>query len=305
MITNRLKKIVNPYEYDSCKLSQNEFIGREKDVEKLELILNEYIETFKLNNLVINGEKSIGKSTLLNRYEQVLRDYGFVTYSKELLRNYTEDYNEFEFFKELISDIFYRFAPVDNTCLDSLQQEIWYTLTEQNMSHSSTFLQREINFATLYANKINNYNVKFSEKSIETDIEKIIDTLTSAELGYNGLAILIDEFQELNNNLFLLDTLRKLSENLSCLIIIGAGLPSIVSSSSFEKFNRSSTSINLQPLDKYEILDLIYKPIEVKAKLSRFEVQSCIDKKVVHEIINKTDGNPHHIKGCDCKKSLS
>ena len=283
MIADKLRAMLNPYDYDNYKLEQNEFVGREGYIENLELILEDYKKTTKLKNIVINGEKSIGKSTLLNRFDQILRDYNFVTYYKELPRNASDQYNEFDFFKELITDLYDRFAPIENTCLDVKQQDIWYSLTEHSLDHKTSYLERKISFATQYANKLKKLDVKFSDKSMEKDIERIINALTSSELEYIGLAILIDEFQELNHNTILLDTLRKLSENLVGLIIIGAGLPSIVSSPNFEKFNRTAVNINLRPLEQKEILELIYKPIEVKAKLSRFEVQSCFDPRTIHE----------------------
>lgn len=296
MSNEKLRKMLNPYDFNNYKLDQNEFVGREGHIENLALILEDYNKTTKLKNIVINGEKSIGKSTLLNRFDQILRDYNFVTYYKELPRNASNEYDEFDFFKELISDLYYRFAPIEKSCLDVIQQDIWNSLTEHNLNHKSSYLEREINFATQYSNKIKKLDVKFSDKAIEKDMEKIIDALTSNELEYLGFAILIDEFQELSNNTILLDTLRKLSENLTGLIIIGAGLPSLVSNPNFEKFNRTAVNINLKPLKEKEILDLIYKPIETKGKLSRFEIQNCFDARTVHEIVDKSGGNPHHIR---------
>ena len=95
MIVDKLRSMLNPYDYDNYRLDQKEFVGREEYIENLELIIEDYKKTTKLKNLVINGEKSIGKSTLLNRFDQILRDYNFVTYYKELPRNAPGQYKSY------------------------------------------------------------------------------------------------------------------------------------------------------------------------------------------------------------------
>jgi hypothetical protein len=279
MIIETLKQISNPYDYSTHRLEERDFIGREEYISRIRLILEEYLETAKLKNIIINGEKSIGKSSLLNRYKQILQDYNFIQYEVELSRDTLDPIDEFDFFKEFFDYLIEEYAPIEDSWLDAIQQEIWFDLTNSEFSHDSSLTERKIRFATQYADKKKGFDVKLSYKSLEKDFQNIMDALMSKNLEFSGLAILIDEFQELSQNLFIVDTLRQLSEseNVIGLLIIGAGLPVIFNNSSFEKFNRTSVIINLNKLKEEEILDLICKPIEKKATISRYEAQRCFD----------------------------
>jgi hypothetical protein len=296
MKVNELRELLNPYDYCTHRIAEKEFVGRKKHIEDFRLILDDYQQTTKFKNLIINGEKSIGKSTLANRFKQILQDYNIITYEVELSKDPNNRIDEFDFFKEFFGYIFENFSPIENTCLDARQQEIWYSLTGYKLEHDSNFIERKINFATQYSNRKKGISEKISIHSLKRDFERVVDAITSKDFEYCGIAILIDEFQELSKNLDLIDTLRILSEDVMGLMIIGTGLPITINNPSFEKFCRTAYITDLNKLSENEILDLIFKPLEIKLKCNRYQVQQFFDGMTLQEIILRCDGNPLHIR---------
>ncbi len=296
MYAEKIKSISNPYDYSTHRLNSSQFIGREKHIDNLVLMLEEFKKTSRAKNVLISGDKSIGKSSLLYRFEQKLLDYNFFTYNIELSKDKSSKTDEFDFFKELFNTIFEKFSPIEDTCLDSVQQEIWYSLTSHNLDHKSSFLERKLGFASQYANRKKGIDEKLSIKILEKDFKNLIEALILCDCDIYGIAILIDEFQELDRNSDLIDILRQLTEIIPEILIIGCGLPNLLDNPSFEKFCRTSALINLHGLEKKEILNLIYKPLEISSKLSRFEVQQYFATNTIQDVVERSGGNPLHIR---------
>jgi len=296
MKPENLKEMANPYFPEKSKLSSRKFVGREDEIIKLKAILEDYKRTSNLRNIIISGEKSIGKSCLLNRYKQILQDYNFVVYDVPMFRHPSIAIDEFDFFKDLIGEMFGKYAPPEGDFFDEMQSEIWFSLTSDKYEHESNFITRKITFATQYANRKKGTDETLSYKIIEKDFEMILDELISPQMEIDGLAILIDEFQELSRNPLILEILRKLSEELPGLIVVGAGLPPFLENSIFEKFIRTSTLTNLKGMERDEILDLIFKPLEESGSFSRYEMAQWFDSESIHEIVERSGGNPMHVK---------
>lgn len=296
MIPQRIKELPDPYFPVTPLLSTNEFVGREDEITQLQLILEEYEKSGRTKNLTVTGEKSIGKSTLLHRFLQILQDNNFIVYETELTRDPSIEIDEFEFFKEIIDELFQKYAPPDGAFLDIQQSEIWFSLTSGNYEHKSNFNDRMITFATQYSNRKKGIPEKLSNKQLLHDFEIILNSLISIEMDFNGFVILVDEFQELTRNVAILETLRILSERLTSLIIIGAGLPTYLDNPIFEKFSRTSETLNLTSMKSNEIIELICKPLELNHSYSRHEVMGWFDGPSVYEIVHRSVGNPLHIK---------
>ena len=301
MIPPKIKDLPNPYFPMTPQLSTNEFVGREDEITQLQSTLEEYRKTFRTKNLTITGEKSIGKSTLLHRFLQILQDNNFIVYETELARDPSIEIDEFEFFKEIIDELFQKYAMPDGAFLDVEQSEIWFSLTSGDYTHKSTFNERKLAFATQYSNRKKGNSEKLSYKQLQHDFEIILDSLISIEMDCQGFVILIDEFQELSRNTVILETLRILSEKLTSLIIIGAGLPTYLDNPIFEKFSRTSEIINLTSLKYNEIIELICRPLEQNKLYSRHEVMGWFHGPSINEIIHRSIGNPQHIKILCCK----
>ena len=296
MDLDNIKKIPNPYESITTNLNQYEFIGRQREIKVLQNILEDYKKTYKLKNILINGEKSIGKSSLMNRYKQILNDYKFEVFEYELPIDPTVHIDEFVFFKELINQLFIKYSEPEGSFFDARQSEIWFHLVSDKYQHDSNVIERELQFATTYSNKMNGIDEILSVNQLLEDFKKIFDKLLLNEMEVFGLAILIDEFQELQKNSTLLNILRIISEQLTGIMIIGAGLPTYLNNPSFEKFSRTSKTIILNSMDKNEILEMIYQPLQKCTNLSRYESKQLFEVKSVYEIINRSVGNPLHIR---------
>ena len=205
MIPAEIRERPNPYLPTTPKIGSREFVGREDEIRKLQSLLDEYKRTLRLRNVIITGEKSIGKSSLLYRYKQILEGNNFIVYEVELSRESSIEIDEFEFFKDLITELFNKYAPPDGAFFDVEQSEIWFSLTCDKYEHSSDFKKRRIGFPSRYANRKKRVTEKLSYKEMERDFEEILNQLISSEMEIEGLAIVVDEFQELSRNLLIVD----------------------------------------------------------------------------------------------------
>ncbi len=296
MIPESIRKLPNPYFPIIHRLDPKQFIGRETALEKLNAALEEYRKTYKLKNLVVTGEKSIGKSTLLHRYKQILEDYNFIVYETELPRDTSVEINAFEFFKDLINELFLKYTEEDCNFFDTFQSQIWFSLTSGAYEDpSSSFLDRKLAFATQYSNYKKGINEKISAKTMLNDFNIILQQIKSPGMESAGLAILIDEFQELARNVLILDIMRQLSEQINGLIIIGAGLPTFLDNAIFEKFIRTSETITLSRMSIKERFDLVFNPLESYGKYTRWEISEWFDWYSLLQVIMRSGGNPLHI----------
>ena len=106
-VIEKLKKeIKNPYKpYQKTNISTDLFIGRRIELEVMYQFLNDFHNTNILdNNVIIFGDKSVGKSTLLKRFESILEGT-FETIYLELDKADVEDNREF--YEKIITEILY------------------------------------------------------------------------------------------------------------------------------------------------------------------------------------------------------
>ncbi len=292
-----LRTIANPYKPENeIILSGKQFIGREQELLLIDTLIREYHETGKLENILLVGVKTIGKTVLLEQFEQKLSS-SFAIYHKELSKQEPQDITEF--FVSLIDELINQFAEnySANTDLekDSIfepkQVEIWKSLIYQG-EHGSKFINRKLTLATTFSKR-----ESAREESILKDMRFVVDSLRGADLDVNGLVIVIDEFQELRNNGRLLEILTRLTREISNLTVIGAGLPLILDDvDTFEKFSRASRLIELRKFDKNEIREAIFAPVAEKIKCSIFAVREIFSEDCLRVMETRTDGNPYHIR---------
>jgi hypothetical protein len=296
MDADKLRKSSNPYLPITHRITQYEFVGRQDEIEKLRYILEDYNQSATLKNVVVTGERSIGKSTLLHRFRQILTDYNFMVIEKELPTGVNTRIDEMEVLRDIIDSLFNKFDAKESDFFDNVQREIWYSLTSNQYEHSSNFLDRQLKFPSHYSNKKKNIDVTLPQHDLISDFNKILSELTKCEMEINGLAILIDEFQELSKNHLLLDILRVLSDQVTGLIIIGAGLPLFQNDRSFNKFCRSAVTTSLRNMTREDIVNLIYKPVENKFNVRRHDLAENFDDHSIREIVERSEGNPLHVR---------
>ncbi|MDP2653731.1 MAG: ATP-binding protein [Candidatus Omnitrophota bacterium] len=294
MDIEQIKKLPNPYRI-THKLVADDFIGRGKEIDLLRKLLEEHKVSGKLSNVIVSGAKSIGKSTMLYRYKQILGDYSFAAFEIELPKQ-AGAVNGFDFFYDLINYLFLNYSNPESALFNPQQQEIWFSLTRGRYEHASGYVERKISFATKYANYKKGAREDISYKDLEVDFKEIISELISSRLQLAGLAILIDEFQELSQNIPLLDILRQLSHNVPHLIVIGAGVPIFLENSSFEKMIRISAPVVLVDLKTQDVYDLALGPLQKNFGLNRYEAESLFDRKSLWELVKRTGGNPLHVQ---------
>jgi hypothetical protein len=293
-LAKMLRGIANPYKsFNSKSFSDDQFIGRNKEVEIINNLIDDFSETGTFSkNILITGERSIGKTTLLEYYRRILSN-NFATYPIELSRYETKTIEDF--FIELVDYFIRQYDGESDSIsgfLDSEQITIWRTIKFKGSDPNSTFATRELNII----NSIES-NQEFQYQSLVTDVAHIINTLQSSHYELGGLIILIDEFQEFQKNPRLLEVLLSLSNSISNLLIVGAGLKSIYDNFTiFEKFSRDSIPLNLERYsDKDEIREAVFSPIRRKTHCYDHELILLFSPKCLHELEKRTNGNPYHI----------
>lgn len=296
MEIDSIKTKQNPYLPITAKLNSKEFIGREELIAKLRIVLNDYTTTQRLTNFFICGDKAVGKTSLLNRYVEILSEHNFFVYFNELPRDQEKFIDEYDYFKDFLDQVFTDDYPEEGGVFDQTQAEIWFSLTSDKFSHESNYLERTLGFSDLYANKMLGRRAPLNYSRLEKDIKLVIKEVTKIQNQYKGVAFIIDEVQELTRNTALLDLLRKLSENINELIVITAGLPTYLDNPLFEKFIRTSEPFMLVNFNEEESLNLIFKPLENAFGLSRYECEKLFDGDTVRTLLSRTAGNPLHLR---------
>lgn len=283
-----IRNTPNPYKPEAeTNLSNAQFIGRIEELNTISTLVDDFQNTGKINNILITGHRSIGKTALLEQYEHRLESI-FALYKKKLSLYQTEDI--LEFFIELIDYILDQFESSEGF-FDETQIEIWRNLIYQG-NDNSNYIDRKLQLATLYSL---NKTVRYS--TIKKDISTLVGELLSADSDTKGLVIIIDEFQEFSKNQRLLEILTNLSNEIDNFGIIGAGSPDIfVNTNTFHKFNRSSMLIELKQFSDQEIEQAFFSPPMERLRYNQYEIENLFTPECLRTLIERTAGNPYHIR---------
>ncbi len=267
-----LREIPNPYIHDNEIRDRSLFVGRNNEQNELKNIIKDYKHTSALRNIIIIGNKSVGKSSLLAQYDNFLSAENFLTIRIDCdSRNTT---NSILFFGQLFSKLLENIKIVENvySVIDKDYMKFYPIYENFSNSKDDTILLDEI---------------------LKKDFEVIINKLEKIE--YDGIAILIDDCQLLIQNQYIIDLLQKLMIKLKKTLFILSGNKSL-EDSKFEKLLRQSNVIELKPFDKrQEIFDCIFKPI-YKYGFTNDEILKNMDTQSIKTISDRSGGNPYHIQ---------
>ena len=286
------KTLRNPYKpYNLTNIQAGGFVGRKDELEYIEYGISDFLKENRIDeNILIIGEKSIGKSTLLKQFINMLDD-NYEVYFKELSKERSYDTTRI-FFEEIFHRIImdYENEIIDNEN-DFFSVEFFNEWVEfYNGNHG------EVNPRKLNIQKFPNRPITTNE--LIADFDRFIDALHNLDSDIRGLIIVVDEFQELRKNVEILEYLIELSANIPNFALIGAGLNLITTDYSevFEKFSRSAIPFSLTGLDRHEIHDAIINPLCSILKLRKSQAFNLVSDDAIHNIVEKTNGNPLHIR---------
>jgi len=287
----KVKAIRNPYKpYQNTDLIEDLFIGRLTEIEVMHQFLDDFQATQRLdNNVIIFGEKSVGKSTLLKRFMSILEGT-FETYFLELDKADIE--NTREFFEKIIDEVLKTNEEMiydnelDNTSLDKLFLEDW----EKYRNDLELELPRAKQFYLQRSSQTP------SPQDLERDFNRLINDLSKMDESINGLVIFIDEAHLLKFNSEIIRNLNYLSAEIPNLMVITGGLKELMYDESFTKLKRNSFHFEISGLSRHQIQEAIIKPIIEKTKVSELELLQIFDPQSLQQIFDKSSGNPYHIK---------
>ena len=290
-VIEKLKKeIKNPYKpYQKTNISTDLFIGRRKEIDVMYQFLDDFHKTNTLdNNVIIYGEKSVGKSTLLKRFESILEGT-FETYFFDLDKADVKDNREF--FEKIISEILYEneeliYQNDIETSIDSKFFEQW----EEYRKGENVELARPKQFYLQRTYK------SPTAQSLARDFKRLINDLSLMDESINGLVIIIDEAQLLKHNSEIVRNINVLSSEIDNMMFITAGLKELMTEEVFTKLKRNSFPFELLGLEEQEISEAIFKPIMDSAKVTELELLQLFDRESLSQIHDKSSGNPYHIK---------
>ena len=106
MLIDELRQLPNPYQPITARLSEKQFVGREDEKQTLFDMLSGYRSSSNLSNILISGDKTIGKSTLLGQFNKVLQSHNFLVFETELTRDQKQEIEPIDFFKSVIDFLF-------------------------------------------------------------------------------------------------------------------------------------------------------------------------------------------------------
>ena len=134
-----IRNIPNPYKpWNNTKLSMKQFVGRQEELEFFDYMIDDFEKTSRLQNGLIIGAKSIGKTTLLEKAEQKLTN-SFAVVKCQL--SMYENIQPVEFFIELFDKVINEYEEWDGF-LNSEEVQEWKNVIYGYAKEGSDYSRR-------------------------------------------------------------------------------------------------------------------------------------------------------------------
>lgn len=292
-----LQIISNPY-YPLDDTTGNKFIGRTDIISKADTMIDEHKAEGNASNLLFIGPKAIGKSSILERIRHNLSS-SYQVCQQELSKGSQVNTQDFfmEIYQQIIDNIANAIADnekefdVDILEIDQKQVEIFMSLHVQG-EHESKITERALKLPSFSHSK-----KSFQYNDILADFRLMLRDLRVIDDESYGIALVIDEFQELARNIEIIEILAKLSHDVKDLLIVGAGLDSIeLENEKFEKFHRTTRNLRVKPFTSDEITNAILSPLAHALECTMYEASQYIAPNAIEQVKGRAGGNPMHIR---------
>ena len=263
----------NPYEHSGPIKSEEYFVGREDELEKIRYDISQGINSDNVPNVGITGKEGAGKSSLTYQIVNMSKNNPFIA-PRVTLDSGDVD-TEISFFKQL---------------LDEVTSEIGSTVRESFIdwiSGATDQVEVNLKFARIYmSSSSNTQQGEVVDSIIKDDLENIYK-----KSGTDLITIILDNAQELSNNKVILQKLKNIFTEIEGYMLVLSGTDNTFFdiSSAFSPIPRSFNRYHIDRFKSiYTTKKAIIHPLSEKER-------ELVDSSTVADIHQLTGGRPYEI----------
>ncbi len=300
---------LNPYNFTRAIKNREIFADRKLELEYFKNKINQAVHMNNWQNILILGRRGIGKTSLLNMYEDILRNNKFLVSRINLNREMVMD--TFSFFKNILFSLIEEGAK--NGILSYSETMILLQILEGKdiedkivSSISDIYAPIFIAFSEFIRSIIKILSIKKSDLPFYyADIQKYFIKLCKyiiekcLQKNFYGISILIDNGENLVNNVSIIEILRNVTEELDNLFLIIASTEVLIDKShEYPSFIRSCDKLFLHNFKEVsEVEEAVIKPLRsVENELKKRKIDFVFKPPDCEEIKYITNGNPYEIQ---------
>lgn len=272
----------NPYNFVNPVSDEQKFADREDELKEIRYYLSQ-AEADSYYHIGIVGSRAAGKSSLLNRIEQVSRDDNHLPVKISLNSQIVQD--QLGFFKELLDSIMAEGSKHDvigDSLLESFREKVESLNpdVEASLGYSSTYIR---------AKQSQESQPDIPQRVLIEDLEDLYGKVEDS--GKRSIVLLLDEADLLAENDAILQKLRNVFSEIDGFNLVLSGTEGLFDRTDdvFSPMSRSFKRISLEPFEEPEkTRECIEKP------LSKEEIED-LDDQCIGEIHRITGGSPYEI----------
>jgi len=272
----------NPYNFLNPVSEEQRFADREEELQEI----RRYLSQAAANNyyhIGITGDRAAGKSSLLNRVEEVADEGDHLAVKISLDSQIVQ--NQLKFFKELLDSIMAEGADkgvIGDSLLDSFRNKVGSLDpdVEVSLGYGSTYLR---------AMQSQNPDPDIPQRVLSDDLDGLYEKVESN--GKKSIVLLLDEADLLSKNDAILQKIRNVFSDIEGYNLVLSGTEELFERTDevFSPMSRLFKRISLGPFESQEkTKECITKPLSE-------EEEKDLDDQCIGEIHGITGGSPYEI----------
>jgi len=273
----------NPYHFGRPVSDEVNFAGREEELQEIQYYLSQ-ARSSNYFHIAVNGNRGVGKSSLLNVIDTRCRDEDFLPVKLRLNAEIVQ--NQVFFFKELLEAIIAEGAKQGKI------EDSYYEKFRELIDGLNPEVQIPLGFGSVYIGAQQNEATESTDvpqRVLQDDLEEIYRK--AEENDVTSIVVLLDEADTLAANRSILQKLRNVFSDVDGYNLILAGTEEMLKQLSdvFSPISRSFKKIALASFETpEETRECIVNP------LSEADEEE-LDDQCIGEIHKITDGSPYEI----------
>ncbi|WP_277556210.1 ATP-binding protein [Halobaculum limi] len=272
----------NPYNFLNPVSEEQRFADREEELQEIRRYLSQAAAD-NYYHIGITGNRAAGKSSLLNRVEEVADEGDHLAVKISLDSQIVQD--QLKFFKELLDSIMAEGADkgvIGDSLLDSFRNKVESLDpdVEVSLGYGSTYLR---------AMQSQNPDPDIPQRVLSDDLEDLYEKVASN--GKKSIVLLLDEADLLSKNDAILQKIRNVFSDIDGYNLVLSGTEELFERTDevFSPMSRLFKRISLGPFESQEkTKECITKPLSE-------DEEEDLDDQCVGEIHGITGGSPYEI----------
>ncbi|WP_336328309.1 tetratricopeptide repeat protein [Halovenus sp. HT40] len=272
----------NPYNFLNPVSDEQRFADRQEELQEIERYLAQ-AEAGNYYHIGITGNRAAGKSSLLNRVEELADENDHLAVKISLDSQIVQD--QLKFFKEVLDSIMAEGTNkgvIGDSLLDSFRNKVESLDPdiEVSLGYSSTYIR---------AMQSQDPEPDIPQRVLSDDLEDLYEKV--AEGGKKSIVLLLDEADLLAENDAILQKLRNIFSDIEGYNLVLSGTEELFERTDevFSPMSRLFKRISLGPFESQDkTKECIVKPLSE-------EEEEDLDEQCIGEIHSITGGSPYEI----------